>query len=1191
MAGNWNVVEAEATTNLVTNPSFETATTGWNLTNAGAGDLGVARSSAESRFGAYSAKLTSTIIDNSQFWITFDVVNGVDYTGSVWLKASSALVVWLRLQKNAAPGTVYDTELCSVTTSWQRFELTITAPASEVARINFMPQTAGIDIYVDAVQAEAKSYVTTYCLDPNALIPTTRGIVNLEQIKKGDELFDGGGGGNVVLDKWPVSTWAYEIMLENGEKIIASGDHRFSSVPHSWGYSSDFRWHWRDVRELQIGDYIQLNITPLKGDDIEDSQKQNFAYLLGYLLGDGYFCSETSRGQPLISWTFGIKSKEIASQVERLYHLVFPRSVGQHHRLPKVNPTSVNELALTTQNRKVAEIIKETGFPCDHKSAAKYVPAAVWKYSKSELLAFLAGIIDSDGSLDKRGNMHISSASKQLVKELHTLFADYLGVHPWYGEYRDNNNFTGQPRTMYRISFKKADVAYLRSIGLHLLHPRKAKRLKRASGTKRRRWGKITSISSLGKRRLIDLTLAPDHVFIANGMITHNCDGDQLGCEWLGAEHLSTSQRSAVSLAGGRVREFEATYNLFVDRMVDIGVGQLDIAMDRFALLPGGEVNKIKRESREFVLAGTITGTSLADLHVNRQALLKVLTPSVPEKQLIRLRYDGAAIDKEIACFYQSGLGGQVRAEVSRINAIERVAIRFIAEDPNWYEIGESAAVLDSNNTATLRYITGRLKSTGQWDDLGLTANPAAGGTVLATVVGPDNMLYIGGTFQGLDGTAGAASIDGVAMYNPATDTWSQLGVAGDLSSTGARGVRALLFGSDGNLYAAGDFQVAGGETCDFLAMWNGAVWATVGAPVAGAAAITNAKALAFDHDGILYIGGSFTDWANVVGADYIVQWTGAAYALVGNASDGTGTVNGIAVDSQDNIYIVGAFVNWVADADADYWAIWDGTVWVAVNDIALSAAAHAVTIAQDDTAYIGGAFINANSEANADYVFSWDGQAVVALGSGLNNNCYCLAISPDGILYAGGLFSIAGGITLTDKVAKWNGSSWAHLDVNLPGAATVRAVAFSDADPVIVQNYDVWLGFNTTGVGYFAGDLAAYVTNDGTVETFPYFKIKRSGGTSAILEEIRNETTGKELLFDYSLLDGETLTINLDPKQKRIISDFFGPRPDAVLANSDFGAFSLLVGDNDITCFVAVAGAPTVVATCVFQDSFDGVD
>src|SRR3990172_3348503 len=104
---------------------------------------------------------------------------------------------------------------------------------------------------------------------------------------------------------------------------------------------------------------------------------------------------------------------------------------------------------------------------------------------------------------------------------------------------------------------------------------------------------------------------------------------------------------------------------------------------------------------------------------------------------------------------------------------------------------------------------------------------------------------------------------------------------------------------------------------------------------------------------------------------------------------------------------------------------------------------------------------------------------------------------------------------------------------------------------------------------------------------------ITRSGGTSAVVEWLRNETTGKRLYLNYALQSGETLTIDLTPGARQITSSYRGAVWEAALRNSDLGDFYLLPGDNDISAFVNQAGSPTMTAFMKFpiaHESADGV-
>jgi len=232
-------------------------------------------------------------------------------------------------------------------------------------------------------------------------------------------------------------------------------------------------------------------------------------------------------------------------------------------------------------------------------------------------------------------------------------------------------------------------------------------------------------------RLYVYITGAPTKIAYADALVAYAddhigtyVDGDQEGCEWIGAPHNSSSRRSAVSRSGGRIYDLQDDYSLNLSTLSGSGMVSISQIMDEFALAPGGEVQGFKEHARMFVLGGLLETTSTANLHAQRQALISLLAPhSVPSNQPLTIRYTGSAVNKEIRAYYDGGL--ELTWDAAWCS-LERVALRFLAADPFWYEVGNSAAALDKLDSPTLRYVAARLKDTGQWDDLGLTANPTA---------------------------------------------------------------------------------------------------------------------------------------------------------------------------------------------------------------------------------------------------------------------------------------------------------------------------------------------------------------------------------------------------------------------------------------------------------------------------------
>jgi hypothetical protein len=642
---------------------------------------------------------------------------------------------------------------------------------------------------------------------------------------------------------------------------------------------------------------------------------------------------------------------------------------------------------------------------------------------------------------------------------------------------------------------------------------------------------------------------------------TTYCDGTQEGCAWNGAVNGSTSSRSAESKAGGYVYDLEDDYGFYVTGMSGTGTAPQELFTDAYAQLPGGELNTRKVNSRVFTLTGLISEPTEAEFYATKQALETLFDPDAyPERQPTRIRFTGATVHKEISAFYETGLETSITADDPC--AWERVAVRFLADDPYWYEIGESAAALDTNDSATFRIVAGRLKDTGQWDDLG---PPNAAGTYsnVQAIAEDATYIYLGGNFDNFDNIANA---DNIVRYNKQTGVYSALDVG--LNDT----VTSLAISPAGILIAAGFFLNAGGvAAADYIAQWDGSAWSAVGS---GFDSFVNS--VIYRPDGTLIAGGDFS-----TPATRIASWNGSAWSALGSGMNGE--VDSLANALNGNLLASGNFTT-AGGSTVNYIAEWNDSAWSDL-DGGVNATTYSLAVSLDGIVYAGGGFTTAGG-VTANYIASWNGSAWSPLGDGLDSDVRRLAIGQDGIVYAGGAFTSAGGVTLSDRVARWNGSAWSHLDIDLPGTPTVYIFFASRyADPVVPRKYDLYLGFSTSGTGTYAGIATA--TNAGTTPAFPRIYFNRSGGTTAIIQTLTNERTGQELLFNYSLLDGETLSIDLSSPEKSVTSSFFGARAEAVLANSDLGEWSLLKGSNDITSFVSTSGSPTVTAFMLWKDRY----
>ena len=259
------------------------------------------------------------------------------------------------------------------------------------------------------------------------------------------------------------------------------------------------------------------------------------------------------------------------------------------------------------------------------------------------------------------------------------------------------------------------------------------------------------------------------------------------------------------------------------------------------------------------------------------------------------------------------------------------------------------------------------------------------------------------------------------------------------------RPINALAVFDDGDglaLYAAGDFEQAGGLPVNMIAKWDGSNWSRLGGGLSGG----NVNALAAHDDGggeALYAAGTFTS-ADGTAVNRIARWDGSNWSAVGSGLDST--VFALAVYNDgggEELYAGGSFLN-AGGGPANRLAKWDGAGWSALGSGA-DAPVNALIVHDDgggSALYAGGNFSDAGGTA-ASHIAKWDGASWSALGSGLDDRAYSLGVYDDGggaALYVGGDFVNAGGVAAS-HIAKWDGTNWSALGAGISNRVQSMAV------------------------------------------------------------------------------------------------------------------------------------------------------
>jgi hypothetical protein len=158
--------------------------------------------------------------------------------------------------------------------------------------------------------------------------------------------------------------------------------------------------------------------------------------------------------------------------------------------------------------------------------------------------------------------------------------------------------------------------------------------------------------------------------------------------------------------------------------------------------------------------------------------------------------------------------------------------------------------------------------------------------------------------------------------------TWQPLG-SGCGTNDQTDGVFAMTT-YNGSLYAAGTFEQAGGGQAGNIARWDGSAWSPLGAGVADGGAFTYVAALC-EYDGELYAGGAFQQ-AGGSAASNIARWDGTTWFPLGSGISRSGKVQAMA-SYKGYLYVAGEF-DTAGGLPCGSIARWDGSSWSQVPNL-----------------------------------------------------------------------------------------------------------------------------------------------------------------------------------------------------------------------------------------------------------------
>ena len=356
------------------------------------------------------------------------------------------------------------------------------------------------------------------------------------------------------------------------------------------------------------------------------------------------------------------------------------KAVSENIRELFGNYPSENKNGLTICSRIIASFIENLG--CGRNAREKKIPSFVFSLPKNKVRALLSGLYTGDGSVSISSTLEVnlSTVSRELVDGISFLLSR-LGIIHSISTKDDKNP---KHAKLYQIRSYGADAArFIEEIGFFGKKQEKAEELMKKWKTVMRKSRKETigdifvdtavDKKTGKKQQTYSLTVSPHHTVIANGIVAHQCDGDEDSVMLLLDALINFSRRYLDEKRGGTMDSPLVLTTIMNPKEIDDEAHCVEIvssyplefyrACERYAWPYDVKIKTVKDvlgKDSQFRLPATHLGTLFKGGNT-RTAYVKL--ESVPEK--VRLEF---------------GLHNKIRA-VDKTDAAERLILSHFIPD------------------------------------------------------------------------------------------------------------------------------------------------------------------------------------------------------------------------------------------------------------------------------------------------------------------------------------------------------------------------------------------------------------------------------------------------------------------------------------------------------------------------------
>jgi HK97 family phage portal protein len=390
----------------------------------------------------------------------------------------------------------------------------------------------GVNAMVAGVTSGAQH--KTYCLPADARVWTPAGPVRIADIGVGQKvwsLVDGGLEPRTVLRSGKTGNKPLLEIRTKNRVLRATDNHPvLVRVPGTIGGANRVAYEWRPAGQLKVGDHVvQAKSVPDQPASLMPNGKpasRDLMQFLGAVVGDGTVVDIRNRQRLIMSMPSNDRS---GAWYREASPRLFTKSGGAAVAVRDV------PRAFEFCSKPAVEDLVTLGF--GGRAKTKRIPGWVFAQPRAMRLAFLAGLVDTDGSINKLGSLAFAFCNQDLTLDVRDLLIS-VGVqcsNLYYYAY--GAECLPNPGKQERYdSWRFVVSSAVQVAEIPFTDPLYRERVEfnaqrhRSDGFDAAKAGlsadlgfyEIRSITDLPAEDVFDIEVEDGHSFVADGVVVHN---------------------------------------------------------------------------------------------------------------------------------------------------------------------------------------------------------------------------------------------------------------------------------------------------------------------------------------------------------------------------------------------------------------------------------------------------------------------------------------------------------------------------------------------------------------------------------------------------------------------------------------------------------------------------------------------